>query len=259
MDSTLKLIDTHCHLNDVEAFPNPEEVLARAIQSGVDRLIVVGVDEETSVKAVELADDHANVFAAVGWHPNYASKYSTKKLQVLEPLLQHPKTVALGEIGLDFHWDFATLEQQEACLRDQIELSRELNKPLIFHCREAHDALLAILERQQLERFVLHCFAGTNADAARAVALGAYFGVDGPITYKKADELREIIKELPRDRIVIETDSPWLAPHPFRGKTNEPANLVLVNRALAGCLEIEESDSAALTTGNAERLFWASD
>jgi TatD DNase family protein len=249
------LIDTHCHLNDSKAFPDPAAAVREARDAGVGRLIVVGVDAEDSSSAIRLADQFENVYAIVGWHPNYTAKYTADELGRLRESLKHPKVVALGEIGLDFHWQYATLEQQERALFDQLTLAEEAGKPVVFHCREAYPHLLDILERQPRLPFLFHCFAGDADAAARAVALDCYFGVDGPISYKKSTALREIVKGLPRDRIVVETDSPYLSPEPLRGKPNHPANVALINDALAACLEISPEACAELTTRNAERFF----
>lgn len=170
-------------------------------------------------------------------------------------MLEHPKAVALGEVGLDNHWDEATPEQQERCLRDQLELAAGAGKPVVFHCREAYPRLLEILEALPKLRFVFHCFSGDKADAARAVALDAYFGIDGPVTYKKNVPFRELVARLPSDRLVIETDSPFLTPEPYRGKPNEPTLLPWVNRGLAGALGVSEEECAASTTANARALF----
>ncbi len=249
------LIDTHCHLNDQKAFADPSATLAEAEQAGVERVFVVGVDAEDSGRAIDLADRFEQVYAIVGWHPNYTASYSAAGLKEIEEMLQHPKVVALGEIGLDFHWQYATLEQQERALFDQLELARQMGKPVVFHCREAYPALLRILEQRPASPYLFHCFAGDPDDARRAVALDCYFGIDGPITYKKSTQLREIVRSLPRDRIVLETDSPYLSPEPFRGKPNKPANVAVVNAALAATLGMTAEECAALTTTNAERFF----
>lgn len=249
------LIDTHCHINDAKAFPDPALTIEEAREAGVDRMIVVGVDAEDSRSALALAERFDNVYAIVGWHPNYTARYTSEGLAEIREMLGHPKVVALGEIGLDFHWQYATLEQQERALLDQLALAEELDKPVVFHCREAYPRLLDLLETQPRLPFLFHCFAGDADDAARAVAMDCYFGVDGPISYKKSHALREIVQSLPKERIVVETDSPYLSPEPLRGKPNRPANVALVNAALAACLGIEAEACAELTTGNAERFF----
>ncbi|MFI5384488.1 MAG: TatD family hydrolase [Fimbriimonadales bacterium] len=251
----MTLIDTHCHLNDAEAFPDPAATLAEASAAGVTRVIVVGVDAEDSRRAIDLAERYDGVYAIVGWHPNYTARYSPEGLEQIAGMLGHPKVVALGEIGLDFHWQYATLEQQRRALFDQLDLAERTHVPVVFHCREAYPALLDILEARPILPYLFHCFAGDEADARRAVGLGSYFGIDGPITYKKSTELREIIRSLPRDRIVVETDSPYLSPEPFRSQTNKPANVAIVNAALATTLGISQEECAATTSENAESFF----
>ncbi|MCW5940944.1 MAG: TatD family hydrolase [Fimbriimonadaceae bacterium] len=251
-----RLVDTHCHLNFPDLFPEPDPAIEEAAREGVDRVIVVGCDAETSRRAVALAERHEGVFAVVGWHPNHAATFDAIGLGEIEAMLDHPKVVALGEIGLDDHWDFATKPQQRTALVEQLDLATRLGKPIVFHCREAYPELLDVLEaRKDLPLILLHCFSGDADDARRAVALGAWFGVDGPITYKKADELRAVVRTLPSERLVVETDSPYLTPHPHRGKPNRPAMVTLVNAGLAATLSLDVDACARLTTTNAERFF----
>lgn len=250
-----ELYDTHCHLNLQENFPAPEPYFQNALSAGVTRLNLVSLDLASSYRAVELAENHEGVFAIIGRHPNYAADYDPAELKSFEEILSHPKVVALGEIGLDYHWDYATREQQEICLLDQLDLAERVGKPVVFHCREAYADLLSLLEERRRLPFLFHCFSGNSHEAERALALGAYLGVDGPLTYKKADELRALVGSLPRDRVVLETDSPYLSPEPFRGKPNEPAHLAFVNRTLAKVWEISEEESARTTTENALAFF----
>lgn len=249
------LIDTHCHLNDAKAFPDVAASLAQAQSARVDRVIVVGTDAEDSKRALELADRYEGVYAIIGWHPNYTAKYTPEGLKEIEEMISHPKAVAIGEIGLDFRWHYATREQQDRALFDQLDLAASTGKPVVFHCREAYPALLEILEDRPILPYLFHCFAGDQSEAARCVDMDCYFGVDGPITYKKSVQLREIFRALPRERIVVETDSPYMSPEPFRGKPNSPANVALVNAGLAITLGITAEECAALTTGNAEKFF----
>lgn len=225
------------------------------MREGVEKLIVVGIDLPTSRRAVELADEFDPVYAVVGIHPNSAKGYHPEMLGLVREMLHHPKVVALGEIGLDYYWDHATQAEQFLALRDQLQLAEETEKPVVFHCRDAYDDLLDILDKRDPHPWLLHCFSGTAEHARRAVALDCYFGVDGPITYPKAEDLRSIVRSLPRDRIVVETDSPYLTPAPHRGKPNRPAYTVWVNSGLASCLGIEREECARMTTENAERFF----
>ena len=249
------LIDTHCHLNLPDKFPDPAAEIAFAQSEGVDRFVVVGVDGETSQAALALADQFECVYAVVGWHPTSAGSFDADALVLVRDMLAHPKAVALGEIGLDFYWDVTTPEQQHACLRAQLDLARELAKPVVFHCREAWDVLLAVLEAEPPQPYLFHCFSGDDVQASRCLALGGVLGFDGPLTYKKNDALRAIAAAVPADRVVLETDSPYLSPEPFRGKPNRPAHVRLVNAALAAARGISESECADLTTANARRFF----
>ncbi|HMS54624.1 MAG TPA: TatD family hydrolase [Fimbriimonadaceae bacterium] len=248
------LIDTHCHLNLEDAFPNPGETIREAVEAGVSNMIVVGIDEASSRRAVRLADDHKEVYAVVGHHPNSAATFSTNDLVWIENLLAHPKTVALGEIGLDFHWDYATPEQQQFSLNAQLDLAVHLGMPVVFHCRKAYRELLQVLETRSPHPYLFHCFSGSDTEAQRVVELGGLLGVDGPITYKKST-LPSLFASLPADRIVVETDAPYMPPEPFRGRPNHPKHVVLVNRALALALGVTEEESAETTTANAEGFF----
>lgn len=251
------MIDTHCHLNFGDAFPDPSAAIERAKENDVRAFIVVGCDEATSRRALELAEEHDEVHACVGWHPNYAAGFDDAQIAVVRELASHPKAVAIGEVGLDYHWDHATPQQQRRCTLLQLQLAADLGMTVVFHCREAWDDLLDWLEANapRPPRMVFHCFSGDEEHARRALALGGFLGVDGPLTYPKNDLLRSIVANAPRERVLIETDSPYLTPHPYRGKPNEPALLPLVNRALAEVLGIPADECAHLTTDNARAAF----
>lgn len=249
------LIDTHCHLNDRKAFPDVNAEIAEATRLGATRLIVVGVEPGEWHSTVELCERHDELSFILGWHPNYTKEYDPLRLNELRTLLFHPKALALGEIGLDYHWDFSPPETQRKALIDQLDLASELAKPVVFHAREAYSDLLDVLEARPVRPYLFHCFSGSPEEAARAVRLDAYFGVDGPISYKKADELRGLVRTLPRDRLLVETDAPYLTPVPHRGKPNRPAYVRYVAEALAACLQISFDECANLTTNNAERFF----
>ncbi|MBX3113610.1 MAG: TatD family hydrolase [Fimbriimonadaceae bacterium] len=249
------MIDTHCHLNDRKGFPDPAIAIRQAVEAGVEKIVVVGIDRDWSEKAVALAEAHEEVFAVVGWHPTSAAKYNREELAIIRDLAAHPKVVAIGEIGFDFYWDYSTLEQQTVCLCDQLDLAEELDLPVVFHCREAYPALLDVLEKRPIRPYLLHCFAGNLDDAKRAIALDCTFGVDGPVTYKKADDLRECMRFIGIDRIVLETDAPWLSPVPYRGKPNHPAYLGYIRDGLASCLDLSQDEVAKKTTDNARRFY----
>lgn len=251
----MDLIDTHCHINFADKFPDVALTLAQANEAGVRRVMAIGVDTASSEAAVALAEEYEGVFAVVGCHPNYSANFREDDIHRYAEWLARPKVVALGEIGLDFHWDYATKEQQIVALHAQLALACDVRKPIVFHCRKADDDLLAILESSPRMPYLFHCFSGNAEHARRATDLDAYFGVDGPITYKNAADLRAIVACLPKDRIVIETDAPFMPPEPHRGKTNQPAWVALVNAALASLWGIAIEDAARITTENAERFF----
>ena len=249
------LIDTHCHLNFPDKFPNPSEAIDEAKRAGVERMIAVGCDPASSRHAIELAERFPEVFAVVGWHPTHTKDYTRESLDEIEQMLAHPKVVALGEIGLDFHWDYATPEEQHVALFDQLDLAARTQMPVVFHCRDAYPQLLDILEQRVPHPYLLHCFAGNAEDASRALKLGAMFGVDGPITYKNAKDLRDVIRQIPPDRLLVETDSPYMPPVPFRGQPNQPAYVTYINAALAAVLSISPEQCADITSANAKRFF----
>jgi TatD DNase family protein len=249
------LIDTHSHIHDREKFPDPEATLAEARAAGVDQIIVVGVNPKDWWTATEFAIKHPRTYSICGWHPNYTADYDPIDLPKLATLLQLPEVVALGEIGLDYHWDYSPTVMQHKALRDQLRLAQEMNKPVVFHAREAYSDLLDVLEQQPRIPYLFHCFAGDKSEARRAMRLDAYFGIDGPITYKKADDLREIVRVMNPERVVLETDSPYMSPVPHRGKPNSPAYIPLINQVLAEVWGMTPEETAAQTTENARRFF----
>lgn len=249
------MIDTHCHLNDIEAFPDPIPVIEEAIAAGVEQMIVIGCDEDSSRVAVQIAESHSRVFAVVGWHPTYCADFEESKIGAIRELASNPKVVAIGEVGFDFHWKTTTYEQQERSLRCHLDLAEELDLPVVFHAREAYSELLDVLEARARRPYLFHCFAGDEEALQRIVALDGVIGVDGPITFKKADELRRLVGLVSLDRIVLETDAPWLAPHPYRGKPCSPAMIPLINRALAAVHGVDENESAQRTSATARKFF----
>jgi TatD DNase family protein len=250
------LVDTHCHL-DLDAFEQDREaVLERADAAGVSRVLVPATDLASSRRAVALAEQYAAVRAAVGVHPNEAGDFTDETVAELRDLAQHPKVDAIGEIGIDLYWHTVDLEKQRQAFRAQLALAAELGRPAIIHDREAHAEVMAELAELPLPAgVVLHSFSGDAELADRAAAAGYYLGVDGPLTYKKNEGLRDIFRNAPRDCILIETDAPYLTPQARRGTRNEPAYVRFVAEKLAEVRASTLKAVASATTANAARLF----
>jgi len=252
---SLRYYDTHCHLHDATAFPDPLPFLDRAREAGVARLNVIGVNPADWDVALAFAEQHEEVFAVLGWHPNYTADYDPTSLLRLAELLRHPKVVGMGEMGLDRHWAYAPIDLQLTALRDQLELAKEFNLPIVFHVREAFPDFIPILRERGPDQYVIHCFSGGPAEATVLAELGASFGADGPITYRKNDELREAFAAVARSRWLMETDSPYMAPVPHRGKPNEPAYLPSMAATLAGIAGVSVADIAQEIWANSVRVF----
>ncbi|MDX2139660.1 MAG: TatD family hydrolase [Chloroflexota bacterium] len=257
------MIDTHCHLN-FDAFDDDRDaVVVRAQAAGVDRIVVPAVDLPTSVAVTTLAQTQPGVYAAVGVHPNSTTNWSAEHLAAIEDYSRAPKIVAIGEIGLDYHWDYSPHAVQKIAFQAQLDLAKRLQLPVIIHNRESSEDVMAMLENwvQDLPPLlkdrpgVMHSFSGDMAIAERALAAGFYLGFTGPVTYKNAVETRRIAAAVPLERLLVETDAPYLTPIPHRGKRNEPAYIPLVVERLAAVKGISTDDMARITTENAERLF----
>lgn len=258
------LIDTHCHL-DLPAFDGERTaVVERARVSGVGRLVNPGVDFNSSRRAILTAAKYAEVYAAVGIHPNSCDELDDEGLSVLRALARQPRVVAIGEIGIDYYWNKFPPEAQRRGFEAQLYLADELNLPVIVHDRQAHDDLLAIIEAFARSRdgnaaIVLHSFSGGLPEAKRALEAGAHLGVTGAVTYPKSHELRRVVEYAPLDRLLIETDAPYLAPQARRGRRNEPAFVRYVAEKLGEVRKVDGEAIHAATTANACALFgWES-
>ena len=253
------LVDTHCHLDDDSFASDRDEVVVRAAAVGVGRIVVPAIDLGNVEAVLELTAGVEGVYAAVGVHPNSAADWQDDWIDELRRLAAHPKVVAIGEIGLDYYWDKTPMEIQHHALARQLELAHELHLPVIIHNREANADILAQLVASPLRGAdrpgVLHSFSGDWPMAEAALAMGFYLGFTGPLTYKKADEMRAVATRAPLDRILIETDAPYLTPQPYRGKRNEPAYVRFVAERLAELRGLAVEEIARITTANAERLF----
>ena len=258
------LVDSHCHLDARRFETDRETVIVRAAESGVTHIVNPGVDLPSSRSAVKLAQQHECIYAAVGFHPHEAKALDASALKELERLAASPKVVAIGEIGLDYYRDLSPRDVQRRAFETQLELAAELGLPVIIHDRDAHQDVLTILRdwRKSLDgrAGVMHSFSGDTRLAEQVLALGFSIGVSGPVTYSNAGRLRETVRAVPWERLLIETDAPYLTPHPHRGQRNEPAYVRWVAQAMADIRGQALEAVAARTSANARALFgWTDD
>ncbi|HLR54739.1 MAG TPA: TatD family hydrolase [Pseudogracilibacillus sp.] len=251
------LFDTHMHLNARQFEEDQEEVIQRATEAGVTTMVVVGFDDETIPLAIELAEKYDHIYAAVGWHPVDAIDCTSEHLDWLESLTKHPKVVALGEMGLDYHWDKSPKEVQQEVFRKQIRLAKKLQMPIIIHNREATADVIRILQEEDVAEIggIMHCYSGTLEEVQSCLDMNFYISLAGPVTFKNAKEVKEVAKIIPLERLLIETDAPYLAPHPYRGKRNEPSYVKLVAEEIARLREMDFTTICEITTRNAFDIF----
>lgn len=251
------LFDTHVHLNAEQFNEDLQEVIDRAIAEGVTNMVVVGFDEETIKKAIELAETHDFLYASVGWHPVDAIDMTQEHLDWLKELAGHPKVVALGEMGLDYYWDKSPKEIQKEVFRKQIKLAKEVNLPIIIHNRDATADIVEILKEENAGEVggIMHCFSGSVETALECVEMNFYISLGGPVTFKNAKKPKEVAEAIPLDRLLVETDCPYLTPHPYRGKRNEPAYVKLVAEQIADLKGLTFEEVAEETAKNAKKLF----
>lgn len=255
---TMFLLDSHCHLNDDRLFPEAETLIKEAYDEGVKSLLVIGWDLQSSIKAVEIASLHDGVYAAVGYQPENTEGADIDDLGQIAELAKNEKVIAIGEIGLDYHWDKQekTKVRQKRWFRKQLELAAKLDLPVSIHSRDASEDVLEILSESNLPRKgVLHCYSGSPEMLQRFAALGYYFGFDGPITYKNAKTPKECVVQCPLDRLLSETDSPYLPPTPHRGETNYPKYIPLIVNQIAELRGDSAENIALAIKSNFERLF----
>jgi len=250
------MIDTHAHLNEPRFAEDFLVVRERARDAGVSQLVVVGYDLASSEAALALAERFADG-ASVGIHPHDAERCTPDALEALHRVADDPRVVAIGETGLDYHYDHSGRTAQHDVFRAHIRLARSLDRPLIMHCRDAYDDLCRILAEEGAGEVggVAHCFWGTAADAERLIGLGFHLGVGGGITFPKSEDLRQVLREMPLDRLVLETDCPYMAPVPHRGRRNEPAYLPRVAASLGELFSRSPAAIEQATTTNARRCF----
>jgi TatD DNase family protein len=255
-------VDSHAHIDGPEFDADREEVIQRARAAGVSAILNVGTGDPHSgalARALELAEKHNDIYTAIGTHPHDARLFDDKAEQRISSLLkQSSRVIAWGEIGLDFHYDNSPRDVQREVFRRQLDLARDARLPVIIHTREAEDETIEILKSHLAGpnlAGIMHCFSGGLRLAQQALELGLLISFSGIVTFKKADELRAIARRVPLDRLLIETDSPFLSPVPFRGKRNEPAYVVEVGRCLASIHGLGIEEIARITTENFTRLF----
>jgi TatD DNase family protein len=250
-----RLVDSHCHLDFPDFATERDAVVARARTAGIDTMLTIGtrLDQFDGVRSI--AEAYDGIWCSVGAHPHDAADHAVLATEELVGLAKHPKIVGIGETGLDFHYNLSPRETQERVFRTHIAASRASGLPLIIHAREADSEIARILEEEQPPPGVLHCFSSGRALAETALELGFYISISGIVTFRNADELRAIVQDLPLDRLLVETDAPYLAPVPYRGKRNEPAFVTATATAVAKLKGIAFDQLASATRANFFRLF----
>jgi TatD DNase family protein len=252
------LVDSHCHLDFSELSADLDAVLDRARTAGVGLMVTISTRVGRFNDLKTIVEAHDNVFCSIGTHPHNAAEEPDIMVEELVELAQHPKVVAIGEAGLDYHYDHSPRDVQKKSFRTHIAAARETGLPLVIHARDADADIARMLEEESKKGafpFVLHCFTGGADLAHRGLALGGYVSFSGVVTFKNAEALRDIALGVPSDRLLVETDAPYLAPEPFRGKTNEPAFVTHTATRLAALRGLRDADMARLTTDNFFRLF----
>ena len=250
------LADSHAHIDDERFDADRDEVVARALAAGVSLIVNIGADMASSARSVALAEKYPGIYAAVGMHPHDSQDMKETDYRQLEQWANHPKVVAIGEIGLDYHYDLSPRSVQKEVFLRQLDLARKTGKPFIIHEREAHADMLDIIRYAARGlNGVFHCFSGSVETAREYLKMGFYISVAGPVTFPKSVKTKEVAKAVPLDRLLVETDSPYLTPQPFRGKRNEPAYVRLVAEEIANLRDISLAELAEATTANVRRLF----
>lgn len=252
------LVDSHCHLDFPDFAEERAAIVARALAAGVGRMVTISTRVRRFQQILEIAEAFEEVYCSIGTHPHNAAEELDVSADELVKLSAHPKVVAIGEAGLDYFYDRAPRDAQAQGFRTHIAAARQTGLPLVIHSRDADDDMAAILEEETGKGafpFILHCFSSGRRLAEVGVALGGYVSFSGILTFKNSAELRAVAKDVPRDRLLVETDAPYLAPIPHRGKRNEPAYVANTAKMLAETIGVSEAEIAAITTDNVFRLF----
>lgn len=253
----INMIDSHLHLDSSDFNADREDVLERARKSGVKKFINAGTTIPSSEAGITLSCVHPDIYPAVGIHPHEAYQLDAIAMESLHKLALSPGVIAIGETGLDYHYNFSLPEIQRTAFRHHIRLAREVKLPLIIHCRDAFGDLIHILREEKGNKAggVVHCFTGNCDEAERVIEMGFYIGITGIVTFKAATTIIEVVKRLPLDRLLIETDAPYLAPHPHRGKRNEPSLLIHIAEQIAEIKNMPLEDIINATTCNTKTIF----
>ena len=254
----MKIIDTHCHLNDETLFKDLDNVISRAQKAGVEKMVVIGWDKASSELAIKIAEQYDFIYAAIGFHPENIFDIDDKILYETLNLYKNPKVVAIGEIGLDYHWtkEPEKRELQKEFFIKQIEFANKVGLPISIHSREAFNDTLEILKNHKPEHGgVLHCYSGSVDNLSDIFNLNLYIGIDGPVTFTNAKTPKEVAAEASLDRMVVETDCPYLSPHPLRGTVNEPANISLIVDAIAEARGMSKKHLLDVLYQNSCKLF----
>ena len=252
------IFDTHCHLNDEKLLQNVDEIIKNAQEVGVNRFLVIGWDKESSLTAIKLAEQYEGVYAAIGFHPENIFDATEDDFQETMKYIGHPKVVAVGEIGLDYHWtkDPVKRELQKEWFIKQIDFANEHHKPISIHNREAFNDCLQILKEHRPQYSgVMHCYSGSVELLDDVLELGLYIGLDGPLTFLNAKTPKEVCEVVPLERLVVETDCPYLSPHPLRGTVNEPRNIVLVLDEITRLKGLSKKHILDVIYNNSNKLF----
>ncbi|MCW4644963.1 TatD family hydrolase [Bacillus safensis] len=251
------LFDTHAHLNAEQYNEDLEQVIERAKSEKVEKIVVVGFDRPTITRAMELIEEYDFIYAAIGWHPVDAIDMTDEDLAWIKDLSQHEKVVAIGEMGLDYYWDKSPKDVQKEVFRRQIALAKEVKLPIVIHNRDATEDVMTILKEEGAAEVggIMHCFTGSLETAKACMEMNFYISFGGPVTFKNAKKPKEVVKEIPSDKLLIETDCPYLTPVPFRGKRNEPSYVKYIAEQIAELREISFEELAELTTKNAKKVF----
>ena len=252
------IFETHCHLNSPELYSDLTNVINKALDAGVKKMLVVGYDYQTSLLAVDLASQYDFIYAAIGFHPTEIDNVSKADFDKMFSLLSHQKVVAIGEIGLDYYWikDLAKQQKQKQFFIKQIQLANKFKLPIVVHNREAtHDCLDILKQHTPIYGGVMHCFSSSYDMAKEFIKLGMYISLGGPVTFLNAKQPKDVAAKIPLEKLLVETDSPYLSPHPLRGKRNEPANIVFVINMIAELKNTSAKQISEATYQNACKLF----